>query len=145
MARLPTQSLGRGLGWTPFDERPGFTDPWWHHEVRSPDGTEVWVSFLLGGQEVARAELEMQSDAGISYGVRPPTGGYTEIVFLEIREDLRRTGIGRAAVGLIAADHPGSRLAAFSEDADEFWSSLGWAAHVKPKGGSAYRVLFTSD
>jgi hypothetical protein len=38
--------------------------------------------------------------------------------------------------------HPERRLLAFSEEADDFWASLGWTRYDHPEGPRSYRLLF---
>jgi hypothetical protein len=99
-------------------------------------------AIVLGGR--VRQPPLPGSRVGEFHGVIAPPQGWTEILLLEVRGDLRLRGVGHAAVQAIAAEYPSTRLAAFSEDADGFWSSLGWAAHVRSTNGPAYRTLFVS-
>jgi hypothetical protein len=104
-----------------------------------------WLSLRSDDTEVARAKIMPGSHVGEYYGAIAPPQGWTEIDRLEVRGDLRLRGVGRAAVQAIAAEYPSTRLAALSEDADGFWSSLSWAAHRHRIDGPAYRTLFLSD
>jgi ribosomal protein S18 acetylase RimI-like enzyme len=48
-----------------------------------------------------------------------------EIQFIEVSRSFRRRRIGTQVISHLAESHPDRRPVAFSEQADEFWSSLG--------------------
>jgi ribosomal protein S18 acetylase RimI-like enzyme len=65
-----------------------------------------------------------------------------EIQFIEVANECRRQGIGTEIVRELAATHPNRTLVAFSEQADEFWASLGWRRYDHPKEPRFHRPLF---
>jgi GNAT superfamily N-acetyltransferase len=54
----------------------------------------------------------------------------------------QRQGIGTAVIRALIAEYPDRRLVAFSEDADQFWASLGWARFVNADSSEVFRPLF---
>lgn len=143
----PLGSGGGRAAFMPFDESAGFEDRWWH-EFRYDAEHLRWYSVDSVCEEVARVELELDADCGTSYGITPPAEGFVEITFIEVRENQRRRGIGRRTVEFLTNHlHPGRQFAAFSEEADEFWASLGWTGHYHPEDrgrGPHHRTLFIS-
>lgn len=123
----------------PFDEHDGFTDRWWN----GPAYGELRYQFykVLGdGAEVARVELDEDIASTPHYKTAPKLGSTgLEIQFIEVAEGHRGQGIGTAVVHRLAELHSDRRLAAFSEEADDFWESLGWEPH---EGPPQHRVLF---
>lgn len=145
-AELPTQGLRLvvldvvvvGGGATKpyrYDER--FTHDWWDDD--GPDSR--YLSVLdEKGTEVARAELEdIEGEPWEHYPTIRDVHEYAEVLFFEVAADMRRTGIGRAAVLLIAQQSP-RPLLALSEDADEFWRALRWEEHTSTRRG--HRTAF---
>lgn len=116
----------------PFDRAAGFDDAWWsRHAFDEPDD---WYSFYDEQDvEVARAEVERHSQIDSTYytDVVLPPDGFAEVTFFEVREQDRRGGVGTRAIELLAGAYPGRRLAAFSEEADQFWGALGWSRHLR--------------
>jgi len=91
---------------------------------------------------VARIELDEQVGLG-HYGVDPQVESRAlEIQFIEISADFRRKGFGTKIVRQLEARHPDRTLVAFSEQADEFWASLGWKRYDHPTEARFYRALF---
>lgn len=127
--------------WSPFEPDERFTGHWWD-PIPYHDDNPYYVQVRLGTLEVARVELD--EDVEISHYANTPALGATalEIQFLEVAADCRRMGIGRDAVSHLAARHPGRRLVAFSEEADEFWSVLGWLEFRHNEWPDLYRPLF---
>jgi ribosomal protein S18 acetylase RimI-like enzyme len=147
IVRHPVLQSG-GLFWTPYDRSSGFSTEWWVRDVVDPEST-LWFSFHdEANLEVARAELDLASTVGSQYdgAPKPPPGGFVEIEFIEVHSSLRCRGIGRQAVTLIAAEFSDRPTVAFSEEADEFWSSLGWASYGRTDMNPAhYRRLFVGS
>lgn len=122
----------RGKYDPPFDGDDGYTYGWWDRWLGGDDS--VYVQVLRDGEEVARVMLD--ETVGIEHYVNtPPLGDVAlEIQFIDVRSDVRRQGIGRAVVEQLARMHPDRRLVAYSEEADEFWSALGWQRYDHPEG-----------
>ncbi|MEN3268635.1 hypothetical protein [Pseudonocardia sp.] len=137
----------------PFGITDGFNPTWW---VGSAKGPAVWCSVAdvaLG--EVARAQVKPRSFVGAAYPTRPlPAGGATEIDLLEVREHLRRSGlgIGRDVVAMIEEAFPGPYVAlSLDATSDGFWRRLGWSEHdhgdaadARADGAKLAAVLFES-
>jgi GNAT superfamily N-acetyltransferase len=133
--------------WFPFEfdeAAEGFTPEWWHHGPVYPESDSTFFRVLNDSKEVARVELD--DEVGIEHYAGVPALGpiALEIQFIEVHIEHRGRGIGRAVVDQLADLHPGRRLVAFSEDADDFWSSLGWRRylHADPRQAPHYRPLF---
>lgn len=123
---------------------PGFYEDWWeatHQRVRADDRTE-YLSFTRGHDEVARAEI----DPGACYTARALGTGsdqdVVEISLIEVREDVRTSGIGRAVVADIVRRYEDRLIVATSlaPDADAFWASVGWAMTARGPAGHAVFV-----
>lgn len=118
----------------PFDSADGFTKQWW---VRLDSSTHEWFTFTDSGEEVARAQIDPKAQIGSLYrDVPSPPRGFATIAFFEVRQDLHRQGIGRRAIALLQQKYPDTTMAAFSENADDFWTGLGWLRHehrTKPR------------
>lgn len=124
---------------------PGFTTEWWNRHVgRAQDQRSEFLSFTLSGDEVARAEVYRGSIGNIYVGLTPAPQ-IIDVAFFEVRDSYRRTGIGRAATGLITQRHEGEMLIAFSEEADHFWSGIGWKHYPREDGSRHHRALFVFD
>lgn len=115
-----------------FDESyEGFNERWWDHRGRHYFDNAVFLTVRDSVDEIARIELDQEVDPGEYVGARRLAGPpLLEIQFIEVRADLRCRGLGSAIVEALANLYPDRRLVAFSEDADGFWSSLGWARHL---------------
>ena len=60
-----------------------------------------------------------------SYGIDPAVEAIAlEILFIEVARKYRRQRIGTQIVRALVERHPDRRLVAFSESADDFWTSL---------------------
>lgn len=129
-----------GNGWTsmPFDDVPGFNDYWWHRTITGDP--EQWFTFRdLRGEEVVRAAVDLHADVARNYnGVVVPAQGFADVSFFEVRDDSRRQDLGTEAIGLLSEYYQGEQLAAFSEEADHFWISLGWTPHRPLLGPEDY-------
>ncbi|NHP16269.1 hypothetical protein G8767_22170 [Rhodococcus sp. IC4_135] len=88
----------------------------------------------------------MQLDNSVSFGhyENTPSLGEKalEIQFIEVASPYRRKGIATEVVLAVAEIQPDRTLVAFSEDADEFWASLGWSRYDHSEGARSYRPLF---
>lgn len=132
--------------WVPFGSADGFEPRWWCANKSTRDIGHRFVQVLRGGQEVARLELddtlrlgELDHYAAVPVSAKPTL----EIQLLEVAYRYRRQGIASAAVNLLDAAHPDHRLAAFSEQADDFWGSLpGWNRYVTKRSPHLTRTLF---
>lgn len=128
----------------PFNHDSRFMkERWWHGQAPMSDAS-WYVSALLDGEEVARAELN--EDVGLdSYD----TGSLLsprklQLTLLEVCTAHRRRGIATHLVGQIAGMYSGRQLLALSEDADEFWASLGWDRVDRVEGLMRFQPLFIS-
>lgn len=83
--------------------------------------------------------------AFVEVGGACPAGGATEIDFIEIRSDLRRSGSTTGAQRSRLGQASGQLIVACPEmrPSEMFRRSLGWVAHTRPDG-EADRTLFTS-
>lgn len=129
--------------WQPYAEDSNFTRHWWHRLWDLGDRYSLW-SASQSGVEVARVELDQEVSYN-HYDRVPDLGpGVLEIDFFEVSATMRARGIGRAVLHLITERFPDKRLVAFSEEADGFWSSLGWKRYDHPRGFPAYRPFFVA-
>ena len=96
---------------------------WWSR-IRLYDA--VFFEVRSEGIEVARVELD--EHVHIEHYPDVPLLGDAalEIQLIEVHQKHRRQGIATEVVRLLARAHPERRLVAFSEEADQFWDSLGW-------------------
>lgn len=135
----------------PNDYRFEHNGDWWKSDelFKPPStqfGTRVSYSFFDRDDEIARA---------LVCADRSPLGGYTlpsrsrtvsEIQFLEVRPDLRRSGIGVQVVDSLRSLHEGWLTALALPQAERFWLRTGWL-RVAPDGNdgrSTAFVVFTS-
>jgi GNAT superfamily N-acetyltransferase len=127
--------------WTPFQPDERFNSDWWTQSHSYGDGYS-YVQVFVDSEEVARVELD--EDVELSHYTGAPSLGASalEIQFIEVAADQRGRGIATEFVRQLMAAHPSRRLVAFSEEADEFWSSLGWDRFDHPDGPTFYRPLF---
>ena len=140
---MPLRRIDDLLWEKPFEETPEFNPGWWSGICRS--GKYVFFVAHVGTVEVARVELDLAKMIGSTYPtVVNPGEGFVEIMFFEVATRLQRQGIGRAVVAALADRFPGRRFAAFSEEADEFWQSLGWSRHENEEGTRLFRALYVS-
>ncbi|ACZ29548.1 hypothetical protein Xcel_0509 [Xylanimonas cellulosilytica DSM 15894] len=125
----------------PLPDAPGFQfrNRWVDYALYTP-GRYTTYSAMQSGQEVARLEIDWKS--GLYEGMDPVDGPLLEIEFLDVQEEWRRRGIGTLTVHEVARTHPGHRLMARSEDADDFWGSFGWARHDHADGPRWYRPIY---
>ncbi|MCU1701333.1 MAG: family N-acetyltransferase [Mycobacterium sp.] len=104
-----------------------------------------YIQVLRDGDEVGRVELD--ETVGLRhYGVdRHVDSIALEIQFIEVSADCQRQGIATEIVRELEARHPDRTLVAFSEQADDFWESLGWRCYIHPTEGRFYRPLFVQQ
>lgn len=130
----------------PFDvDAEGFNERWWDRPIgRVRERTGEFLSLTRNGEELARAEIDRGGIDNIYVGLTPASE-VVDIVFFEVRESHRLAGIGTQAINLIVKHHEGEMLIAFSEEADGFWSGIGWTHHPREDGSRHYRPLFVHD
>lgn len=129
----------------PFDWSVDFENDQWWDEPRYHSVIEPWfVQVMEDGIEVARVEFDDPGGINPEYVGVPKLGGERlEIQFIEVAAAATRRGIGTRVVEGLAELHYGRRLFAYSEDADEFWSSLGWQRFDHRDGQPQFhRALF---
>jgi GNAT superfamily N-acetyltransferase len=127
--------------WEPFADSDEFNQDWWCRQV-DPDDPYLLFEVWLGETEVARLDLEPGVVIDEAYAVAELGATTLEIGFFEVARSLRHRGIGSRVVRALAARHPDRRLIAFSEEADDFWASLGWQPYHHPDGSPTHRTLF---
>lgn len=125
-----------------FDEHDGFTEDWWKRRIGDNPQCR-FIQVLSDGVEVARIELDERVYTA-HYERAPDLGAIAlEIQLIEVSDKYRRRGIGKAVVRRLAELYPDRRLVAYSEEADDFWSSLDWQAYYRPaERGPKSRTLF---
>lgn len=131
----------------PFDPRnPAFTQRWWLEDLhRVADQPLDLFTFTVDGEEAVRASVDASTriDGG-SYESWRGRVDVIEIAFLEVSSAHRGHGHGKAAVAQLVEHYAGRRLVTFSENADEFWASIGWTHLRRLDGDEAYRPLFVN-
>ena len=128
--------------WAPFELAGDFEPRWWMLRDFGLLCDPWFVQVVRDGDEVARVELdEKVSLEGYLGPSGLPGPAPLEIQFIEVSPRLRRQGVGAAVIAALSARHPDRRLVAFSEDADAFWSGVGWERHEHPSGRN-YRPLY---
>jgi hypothetical protein len=128
--------------WTPFTSSEGYEHPHWWADARGTSGDPWFVQVLENGMEVARVQLDDRGGIHPDYAGVPEIGDERlEIQFIEVATFARRRKVATRIVHGLAERHPHRRLIAYSEGADEFWSSLvGWERFDHPDG--RHRGLF---
>lgn len=125
----------------PFDPEVTYENPQWWDEVRYLEDSPWFVQVLEDDAEVARVELVEDGGVNPTYVGVPVIGDERLMIHLmEVATAARRRGIGTQVVLGLAERHPGRRLFAYSEGADDFWHSLGWDRFTDPAKRS--RPLF---
>jgi len=121
----------------------GFPGRWWDRWDRIGDNSTRALNFTMGGEEVARAEVDpaahIVTSNYVGVGIREDI---VDVTFFEVRESRHRQGIGRGAVALIVDHYPGRDLVAFSHDADHFWASIGWQRFTRMDKDEGFPSLF---
>ena len=126
-----TQLNPQNLGNPPYNlDVPGFNDSWWEHTFHAPTKD---FSFRFENEEVARVKVLYQPLQAPYIGIQNQHQ-VKLIQFLEVRADHRRQGIGAQAISLLSGLHPDPYLVAFSSEADDFWSGIGWTWHPREDG-----------
>lgn len=126
-----TQLNPQNLGNPPYNlDVPGFNNSWWEHTFRTPTKD---FSFRFENEEVARVKVLYQPLQDPYIGIQNQHQ-VKLIQFLEVRTNYRRQGIGGQAIFLLSELFPDPYLVAFSSEADEFWSRIGWTWHPRKDG-----------
>ena len=122
---------------SPYEyEANEFNHRWWNssalNRLNEPD--RFCLSFLNEGQEIARAFLAPYTlaDDYVNYSL---SRDVMLIDFFEVAESCRRKGFGKSAVELIIQHFQKRILAAFSENADDFWTAAGFTNYPRVDGG----------
>lgn len=125
----------------PFDWSVDYEHPhWWNRQLTD----EPWfVQVSEDGVEVARVELDDSGGINPTYTDVPELGPERlEIQFIEVATAVRGRKVGTEVVQMLAERHQDRRLFAYSEDADRFWTQLGWEPFYDPGPGPVGRTLF---
>lgn len=137
-----------GTVYKPFSTDDDFTDGWWDDSLygyASPEEVdEQFFAFFIGQTELARAEVEVVDRLEGDYATPSVSGPYAVIHFFEVSSDHRRRGYGRQVIELLADRFAGTHLVAYSEDADEFWGSLGWVRYAHRTEPLHYRPMYVA-
>lgn len=132
--------------WVPsFDWSVAYENDQWWDKPRYYSVSEPWfVQVMEDGNEVARVEFDDPGGINPKYVGVPKLGEERlEIQFVEVATAATRRGIGTRVVQGLADLHDGRRLFAYSEEADEFWASLGWQRFDHRDGQPQFhRALF---
>jgi GNAT superfamily N-acetyltransferase len=122
----------RNGSWSPFERSDSFDAFEWWDRVPYWNDDPWYIQILRDGEEVGR--LELDEIVGLrDYGVdRPLKFKPLEIQFIEVSSTCWRQGIATAIVRGLEERHPDRTLVAFSQEADDFWRSLGWDRYVHP-------------
>lgn len=143
--RLKPDTSGTVI-YKPFSASDDYTDGWWDDTIYGFEPSQHFYSFYDGQHEVARVEIEVQDVLNEEYELPAHPGPYAVIQFFEVSEDNRRKGYGTGAVQLIAERYEAMPLVvAFSEGADEFWGSLGWARYEHKTEPALSRPMYVSQ
>jgi GNAT superfamily N-acetyltransferase len=125
----------------PFDWSMAYVNARWWDEVRYYVDDPWFVQVVEDGAEVARVEFDDPGDINPDYTGVPTIGpDRLEIQFIEVALAARGRKIGTQVVQMLAERHPDRRLFAYSQDADRFWTRLGWERFDHPEGD--WRSLF---
>jgi ribosomal protein S18 acetylase RimI-like enzyme len=143
LMRLRPDTSGAVI-YKPFSESDDFTDGWWDDAIYGFEPTQHFYSFFVGQHEVARAEIELQDVLNPEYEQPAHPGPYAVIHFFEVSEDHHRKGYGTEAIQQLADRYEAMPLVVFSEDADEFWGSLGWDRHEHTTEPEHSRPMYVS-
>lgn len=132
----------------PFDE-DGFCDSWWHRNPGWIHDNETYrierFQLLSNGTELGHAEI-MDAELDDNYDGLDVERTFKEISFFEIRASHRRKGLGATFVDLLLKHYGRTAMIAFSEEADDFWSAIGWEYVPRNDGDvTSFRKLFASE
>lgn len=125
----------------PFDSTIAYeNERWWDHAPYFAE--DPWyVQVLEAGVEVARVELDDLGGINPEYTDVPALGPERlEIQFIEVATAARGRGVGTRVMRGLEQRHANRRLFAYSEEADGFWTSLGWDRFDHPDG--SHRALY---
>jgi GNAT superfamily N-acetyltransferase len=125
-----------------YDQQPEFLENT-VLEITVPSGRLIASDDLRAVKHFDVVEIEIQDALNPEYEQPAHPGPYAVIHFFEVSQDHRRRGHGTEAAQLIADRYEDTALVAFSQDADEFWGSLGWARYEHTTD-SSYRAMFVS-
>lgn len=132
--------------WLPsFDWSVSYENDQWWSDVRYYYVTEPWfVQVFEDGSEVARVEFDDPGGINPEYTDVPKLGKERlEIQFIEVAAAASRRGIGTRVVHGLTELYSNRRLFAYSEEADDFWASLGWQRFDHRDGQPQFhRALF---
>ena len=106
--------------------------------VKNPEFELAWsyvgdrsARYVVYGDGMEAARAALSESIGVSgYRGAPDLKGWWIISLFEVAGSFRERRLGTRVVELLADSY--GRLLAFSEEADEFWSSLGWDRYTKP-------------
>jgi len=127
--------------WTPYELNEEFNGDWWNSPPYSIDDPH-YVKAILAGVEVARVELDHYFRGSKHVGAPRLGATALEIQFIEVAKSYRRQGVGAEVARRLVESYPNRRFLALSEDADEFWATLGWNRYDYHDGPHQYRPLF---
>ena len=136
--------LERGNG---FDMNvPGFRADWWQYPSRQSHDDIDDVKLMVKNEEIARAKIEkMRYSLSELYSELSGIQEVYKVCLFEVRDSFRRRGIGCIFAEILTNHYAPASLIAFSEDADEFWGSLGWARCQRNDGNSRCQALFVKN
>lgn len=127
----------------PFDWTVEYQNDRWWDEPRYYSDEPWFVQVMEDGVEVARVELDDPGGINPTYVNVPAIGPERlEIQCIEVATAARGRRIGTQVVQALVQRHPDRRLMAYSEDAHDFWASLGWDRFDHPEGPQFHRPLF---
>lgn len=110
--------------WQPYARDAGFTYEWWHRLWDLGHRYSLW-SVVDGDVEIARIELDQEVHYDHYNGVPHLGPNVLEVDFFEVSAALRRQGLGRAALELVAERN---RVGRWSRSARKRTrSGLAWA------------------
>jgi hypothetical protein len=119
----------------PFDWSIVYENDRWWNEVRYSFDPPWFVQVLVDGVEVARVEFDDPGVINPEYTAVPAVGSERlEIQFIEVATEARLGGLGTQVVRALEDRHADRRLFAYSQQADRFWTKLGWERFEHPNG-----------
>lgn len=134
-----------GVVFKPFSASDDFTEGWWTDSLygysSADEVDEQFYAIFNGQDEVARIEAELKDHLDGEYPTPGTPGPYAVIHFFEVSAEHRRRGYGTAAIQLLSAQLPDVPVA-YSEEADEFWGSLGWERFEHKADPSGFRPMY---
>lgn len=126
-----------------FDTAIAYEHPHRWDEVRYYVNDPWFVQVVdVAGLEVARVELDEPGGINPKDTDVPELGDERlEIQFIEVSAAARRRGIGTRVVQSLTERHPDRLLFAYSQDAVQVWTHLGWDRFDHAE--VSWRPLFT--